>query len=80
MLCPGGCCPHALWATEDPQEENQGQCGIHFMCVFSLKDHSLVLPVVQYTVQLPVASFILSNFTIVYGGGGNMILVTPLGI
>lgn len=52
------------------------------MCVLSLKDQSLLLPVVQYTVQLPVVSFILSSFTVVYGGGGggNVVSGTPLGI
>lgn len=52
------------------------------MCVLPLKDHGLALPVVQYTVQLPVASFILSSFTVVCGGGGggHVVSVTPPGI
>lgn len=49
-----------------------------FMYFLSLKDLSLVLPVIQCLKT--VASYILSNF-IVYGGDdGNLASVTPSGI
>lgn len=68
----------------DPQStpRKKARANVGFTsCFLSLKDHSLVLPVVQYVVQRPFASFILSSFTVVYGGGGgNVVSVTPLGI
>lgn len=49
------------------------------MCFLSVQDCSLVLPVVQCLKT--AASYILSSFIVVYGGGdGNLISVTPSGI
>ena len=49
------------------------------MCFLSVKDCSLVPPVVQCLKT--VASHIVSSFIVVYGGGGgNLISVTPSGI
>lgn len=45
------------------------------MCFLSPKHHSLVLPIIQCLKT--VASYILSNFTVVCdGGGGNLVSVT----
>lgn len=80
VLCPGRAVSLHHDPESAPREKARVSMGFPLLCFLSLKVRNLILPIVQFTVQLPVVSFILSSFTVVYGGsGGNLVISYSIG-